>query len=56
MDDLNENEENKISEEEPKVDKMALLIEKFTKRTVGQVFDEAVERYLLRKKARLSVN
>ena len=62
LDDLNENdEENKISEEEskvkkPKIDKMALLIEKFTKRTVGQVFDEAVERYLLRKKARLSVN
>jgi coiled-coil domain-containing protein 55 len=35
-----------------RIDRKTLLLEKFTKRTVGQVYDEAKQRYLERKQAR----
>jgi coiled-coil domain-containing protein 55 len=40
---------NEINSKTPKLDKRAILIKKFTKRTIGDVFEAAKQRYFERK-------
>lgn len=47
-----ENVDEPKEEPKPRVDRKTLILQKFTKRTVGEAFDEARSRYLERKRLR----